>query len=177
MNHIEFEPRTAAREERRQANEALGRSFCKTIAEPITNSDSSAKRKLNIPHASDLVDLMLSFRKGDLLDTSSLKARIRGSYAPRRIHVEVVTNKAHGRPAGTVRIMDCAQGMSRATLRSALDDIGGDKLDLSGGTPGRNLFGRGLSDFLRAHSEGRVATFDGNEFTTATGEWAADGPW
>ena len=49
MPRDEFQPRIAVREERRQANEALGRSFCKTIAELVTNSDSSAKRKLNLP--------------------------------------------------------------------------------------------------------------------------------
>ena len=32
MEHDSFQPRLAVREERRQANEALGRSFCKTIS-------------------------------------------------------------------------------------------------------------------------------------------------
>jgi hypothetical protein len=54
MSHQEFEPRDAAREDRRQANEALGRSFCKTLAEPITNSDSSANRKYGLPQSSGL---------------------------------------------------------------------------------------------------------------------------
>ena len=64
MGHDVFRPRTATREEKRQANEALGRSFCKTIAEPVTNSDSSAKRKLGIQHASDLIELMLAVLPG-----------------------------------------------------------------------------------------------------------------
>jgi len=174
----EFRPRTAPREDRRQANEALGRSFCKTLSEPITNSDSSAKRKLSIPHASGLIELMFSVAKGDLLDTSSLKARLRGKYAERNIDVEVVTDKSHGRDVGELRIVDRAQGMNTVTLKGALDEIGGDKLALSGGTPGRNLFGRGLSDFLRAHNDARIWTYDGNELTIAMGEWRqTDGWW
>ncbi len=76
MGHDVFQPRTAVREEKRQANEALGRSFCKTLAEPITNSDSSAKRKFNIPQASGLVDLMLSVPKGTQMDTDALRCAV-----------------------------------------------------------------------------------------------------
>src|SRR2546426_4644587 len=91
-----FEPRTAAREERRQANEALGRSFCKTLAELVTNSDSSAKRKHNLPHSSGLVDLMFQVPKGHHLDTTALKAQLAGRYPKRKITIEVVTARAHG---------------------------------------------------------------------------------
>jgi hypothetical protein len=177
MSHQEFEPRTAAREDKRQAKEALGRSFCKTLAEPITNSDSSAKRKYNLPHSSGLIEMMLATPKGTLLDTCALRARLDGRYPKRRIVVEVVTNKLHGRPPGQIVVIDQAEGMSSATLRCALDDIGGDKLSLSGGAAGRNLFGRGLSDFLRAHSEARVSTYDGKELTTATGQWPSGKRW
>jgi len=121
MSHQEFEPVNAAREDRRQANEALGRSFCKTVAEPITNSDSSAKRKHNLPHGSGLVEMMLATPKGTLLDTSGLKARLAETFPKRLITLEVVTNKAHGRPAGEIVITDQAQGMSSAALCSALD--------------------------------------------------------
>ena len=62
-------------------------------------------------------------------------------------------------------------------MGSALDDIGGDKLSLSGGAPGRNLFGRGLSDFLRAHTDAKVSTYDGTELTIATGEWPSGKRW
>src|ERR1700686_448487 len=92
---LEFEPRNAAREDRRQANEALGRSFCKTLAEPITNSDSSAKRKLKLPQSSGLIEMMLSTPKGTLLDTSAMKAQLLGKYPKRVIAVEIVTNKLH----------------------------------------------------------------------------------
>jgi len=177
MTHQEFEPQNAVREERRQANEALGGSFCKTLAEPITNSDSSAKWKLEIPHNSGLVELILATPKATLLDTSALKENLRDKYPKRTIRVEVVTNKSHGRPAGQIVIIDQAQGMSAKTLRVALDDIGGDKLLLSGDTPGRNLFGRGLSDFLRAHSEAQLWTYDGKELTKATGEWPSGERW
>ena len=127
MNHQEldqeFEPRNAAREDRRQANEALGRSFCKTLAEPITNSDSSAKRKLNLPQPSGLVEMMLATPKGTLLDTSAMKAQLLGKYPKRSITVEVVTNKLHKRPPGQIVVTDQAEGMSASTLRAALDDI------------------------------------------------------
>ena len=94
MEPVVFHPRTAVREEKRQVNEALGRSFCKTLAEPITNSDSSAKRKLNIPHASGLVDLMLSVPKGTQMDTDALRDTLVGNYPRRVIVVEVVAAKS-----------------------------------------------------------------------------------
>ncbi len=181
----EFKPRTAAREEKRQANEALGRSFCKTLAEPITNSDASAKRKHEIPQSSGLVDLMLKTAKGTQLDTSSLRGTLSGRYPTRRILVDVVTAKSSGRPKGEIVVIDQAEGMSAATLRTALEDIAGDRADLTGGMVGRNLFGRGLSDVMRAHSERSrrkesqpvVQTFDGKELTIARGEWRKDGWW
>ncbi|HEV2350716.1 MAG TPA: hypothetical protein VG028_12815 [Terriglobia bacterium] len=177
MSHQTFEPVNAAREDKRQANEALGRSFCKTVAEAITNSDSSAKRKYNLPHSSGLVELMLATPKGTLLDTSAMKSHLAGKYLRRSITLEVVTNKSHGRPPGQIVIVDQAEGMSSTTLRSALDEIGGDKLSLSGGTAGRNLFGRGLSDFLRAHFDAKVSTYDGRELTTAIGGWPSGKRW
>jgi hypothetical protein len=64
VKHDSFEPRTAVREDKRQSSEAVGHSFCKTLAELITNSDSSAKRKLRLPQSSGLVDQMLQVPKG-----------------------------------------------------------------------------------------------------------------
>src|SRR3989442_8701287 len=145
MGHDVFRPKTAVREEKRQANEALGRSFCKTIAEPVTNSDSSAKRKLNIQHASGLVDLMMAVPKGSQLDTSAIRAQLKGMNPKRVIVVERVTAKASGRPVGEVVVIDQAAGMSASVLREALDEIGGNKVHLSAGVMGCNLFGRGLS--------------------------------
>ena len=175
MGHDVFLPKTAVREEKRQANEALGRSFCKTIAEPVTNSDSSAKRKLNIHHASGLVDLMMAVPKGSQLDTSALRSQLKDRNPKRVIIVEVVTAKASGRPVGEIVVIDQAAGMSASVLREALDEIGGNKLHLSAGVTGCNLFGRGLSDVLRAHSEARIETFDGAQLTTACGEWRKEG--
>ena len=60
MRHTIIRPKTAVREEKRQANEALGGSFCKTLAELITNSDSSAKRKHGLPHSNGLIDSVFS---------------------------------------------------------------------------------------------------------------------
>src|SRR5438128_11821580 len=136
-----FEPRTATREDRRQATEFLGKSFCKTVTEPITNSDSSAKRKLKIPQSGGLVELMLATPKGTLLDTAALKKQIAGRYPKRRIIVEVVRAKTNGRPTGEIVITDQAEGMSAAALRSALEEISRDNIALAGGVEGRNVFG------------------------------------
>jgi hypothetical protein len=171
MGHEIFHPKTAIREEKRQANEALGRSFCKTLSEPTTNSDSSSKRKLGIAHASGLVQLMLDVQKGSQMDTAALKTQLVGKYPKRRITIEVVTAKATGRPAGEVVIIDEGEGMSHDTLHKALDEIGGDKLSLSRGVLGRNLFGRGLSDVLRAHTQPLVQTWDGKQLSVAKGKW------
>lgn len=175
-DHVEFQPRTAVREERRQANEALGRSFCKTISELVTNSDSSAKRKLDLPHSSGLVDLMLSVPKGTQLDTSMLRSKLAGKHPKRTIVIEVVTTKTSGRPKEVV-VIDQAQGMSADNLKTALMDIAGDRTDLSSGIAGRNLFGRGLSDVMRAHSEPIVQTCDGKQLTIVHGEWPKGGRW
>jgi hypothetical protein len=94
MPHTEFKPRTAPREEKRQATEAVGRSFCKTLAELITNSDTSAKHKHRIPHASGLIELMFSLPKGTQIDTASLRSELKGKYPKRRIVVELVTAKS-----------------------------------------------------------------------------------
>jgi hypothetical protein len=172
-----FEPRIAAREERRQANEALGRSFCKTLAELITNSDSSAKRKHKLPQASGLVELMFQVPKGHHLDTAALKAQLSSKYPKRKIAIEVVTARSHGRTPREVLVADEAQGMSATDLKTALEDIGGDRKDMAGGITGRNLFGRGLSDVMRTHQNSMVQTYDGSQLTTARGEWAKSGRW
>lgn len=175
MGHDIFRPKTAVREEKRQANEALGRSFCKTIAELVTNSDSSAKRKHNVQHASGLVELMMATPKGSQMDTAQLRSQIERKRHKRVIAIELATTKASGRPVGEVVVIDQATGMSEATLHQALDEIGGNKLHLSGGVAGRNLFGRGLSDVIRAHKEGIIQTFDGKQLTVAHGEWLKEG--
>lgn len=172
MGQKVFRPRTAVREEKRQANEALGRSFCKTIAEPVTNSDSSAKRKHKLPHASGLVDLMMKVQKGAQLDTSALRDQLRGKHPMRVITVEIVTARQNGRSPGEVVVIDHAQGMSPAQLKQALDEIGGNKLHLSAGVAGRNLFGRGLSDVMKAHESPVVWTYDGATLSRAEGRWA-----
>jgi hypothetical protein len=173
----QFEPRIAVREEKRQANEALGRSFCKTLAELITNADSSSKRKHHISQSTGLVDLMLKVSKGNHLDTAELKRQLQGKSPLRRLIVEVATSKGHGRKPREIAVIDEAEGMSAQVLRTALEDIGGDRKELTGGAVGRNLFGRGLSDVMRAHHDSAVQTFDGNELTIAKGEWPPGGRW
>src|SRR6266852_3744388 len=138
-----FEPRTATREDRRQATESLGKSFCKTVTEPITNSDSSGKRNLKIPQSSGVIELMLETAKGTLLDTAALKKQVVGRFPKRRIIVEVVGAKTNGRPTGEIVIIDQAEGMTAAALRSALEEISRDNIALAGGVEGRSVFGRG----------------------------------
>ncbi|MBU0677080.1 MAG: hypothetical protein KJ626_03110 [Verrucomicrobia bacterium] len=177
MHHEMFEPRIATREEKRQVNEALGRSFCKTLTELITNSDTSAKNKHNLPQSSGLIDLMLQIPKGSQMDTSAMRAKLAGKYPQRAIRIEVVTAKSSGRPPNEVVVVDEAQGMSTSALKTALMDIGGDRTDLHGSVVGRNLFGRGLSDVIRAHTDAAIHTFDGNKLTIARGEWPKGGHW
>jgi len=191
MPHFEFVPQIAVREERRQANEALGRSFAKAIAELVTNSDASVKRKLGLPQSTGLVDLMLRVPKGQQLDTSALRSQLQNKSPRRTIVVEVVTAKSSGRPVGEVVVIDQAQGMSAEALKTALSDIGGDRQDLHGGAAGRNLFGRGLSDVMRAYApappkppahadrnaEPIVQTYDGRQLTTLRGFWPKNDRW
>ncbi len=177
MPHKIFEPRIAIREEKRGVNEALGKSFCKTLTELITNSDSSAKRKHSLSQSSGLIDLMFQVQKGMQLDTSSMRAKLAGKYPLRTIFIEVVTAKNSGRPANEVVVIDEAQGMSAAALETALMDIAGDRADLHGNVVGRNLFGRGLSDVIRAHTGAMIQTFDGNQLTIARGDWPKGGHW
>ena len=115
---------------------------------------------------------MFGVPKGTHLDTSALKMQLAGKQPKRKIVIEVVTAKSHGRTPREIVVVDEAQGMSAEDLRTALEDIGGDRKDLAGGMTGRNLFGRGLSDVLRAHQNVLVQTFDGNELTIASGEWS-----
>ena len=176
MGHDSFEPRTAVREERRQANEALGRSFCKTLTELITNSDTSAKKKHRLPQSSGLVDLMLRVPVGEQLDTAALRSQLAGTHPIRRITVEVVTARCHGRQPREIVVIDQAQGMSSEALKKALEDIGGDRMDLAAGIASRSLFGRGLSDVMRTHAppghqSPQVQTYDGTQLSVATGQW------
>jgi len=141
------------------------------VTELVTNSDSSAKRKHDLPHSSGLVALMLEVPQGNLLDTAALKDELIGKHPVRPILVEVVTAKGHGRQPREIVVVDQAKGMSEVELQTALEDIAGDRSDLAGGSIGRNLFGRGLSDVMRAHTSPLVQTFDGCQLTTAKGDW------
>ena len=68
----------------------------------VTNSDSSAKRKHLLPQSNGLVELMFLVPKGNHLDTSALKSPLAGKQTKRRIVIEVVTARSHGRPAREV---------------------------------------------------------------------------
>ena len=177
MIHDTFEPRTAPRDEKRQVNEAVGRSFCKTLTELITNSDSSAKRKHGLDQSSGLIDLMFQTPKGTQLDTAVMREKLAGKHPRRTIKIEVVTDKRSGRLPNEVVVIDEAQGISATALKTALNDIGGDRTDIHAKAIGRNLFGRGLSDVMRAHADAVIHTFDGHQLTTARGEWPKGGHW
>lgn len=171
MGHTTIEPRSAIREDRRQANEALGRSFCKTLTELITNSDSSAKRKHGLPQSSGLIDLMFRVPVGDQLDTAYLKKQLDGKRPKRTITIEAVTARQHGRQPREIVVLDHAEGMSRESLQTALEDIGGDRIELAQGVASRSLFGRGLSDVMRAHRDSEIQTYDGRQLSVAKGRW------
>lgn len=171
MAHCEFEPRKAVRADKREAWEAVGRSFCKTLAELITNSDTSAKHKHGVPHASGLLDLMFSIKKGTQLDSATRRSQLEGRYPKRTIVVELVRSKKSDRPKNEVVVVDSGSGMSAMALRTALEEIEGDRSDIAGGRQRRGIFGKGLSDVLRAHEHSEVQTYDGRQLTIAQGAW------
>lgn len=171
MGHTTIEPRTAIREDRRQANEALGRSFCKTLTELITNSDSSAKRKHKLQQSSGLLDLIFRVPVGSQLDTAGLKSQLQGIHPSRTLTIEVVTARRHGRQQREIVVIDHAEGMSKDALQTALEDIGGDRIGLARGVASRSLFGRGLSDVMRAHQGSEIQSYDGRQLSVAKGVW------
>ena len=114
---------------------------------------------------------MFQTRKGTQLDTASLREKLAGKCQQRKIVAEVVTAKNSGRTPNEVVVIDEGQGMSASALETALNDIGGERADLHGSVFGRNLFGRGLSDVIRAHTDATIQTYDGKQLTVARGEW------
>lgn len=150
------EIKLATREWDRLVNKGVGRSFCKTLTEPITNSDTSYKRKLNIPMATGLVNEIFKIPKGTVLDTSVIKSSLEKKGLTRRIQIEIALAKGHkGIKTRQCRIIDNAEGMDYETLGS-MEEYAGDKTKVSKGKPGRSLFGRGLSDVLLYHKNASV---------------------
>src|SRR6266536_2549850 len=66
----------APREKRRLVYAAVGKSFLKTVTEPITNSDSILKTQAGVPHGAGLIDALLKLKRDPRVDTSELKNRL-----------------------------------------------------------------------------------------------------
>lgn len=155
---FEFEMKMASREWARQFYTAVVKSLAKTITEPVTNSDTSYKRKLGLPDASGIVDGTLSFKKGTLFDLSDSKAKLVRPELERSIEIHIYTAKGHGRESRTCEIVDAAEGLSPDQLKEAFEFFAADKSKVSKGKPGRSLFGRGVSDVLLGHKKGTFFT-------------------
>jgi len=149
-----FEIKLAGREWSRQFYTAVVKSLSKTITEPITNSDTSYKRKLNLPDASGLVEVALSIEKGKKFDLSACKEKLYNSALQRTIEVHIYTARGHGRKPRTCEIVDFAEGLNVNELQNAFKLYAADKSGVSKGRPGRSLFGRGVSDVLLGHRDG-----------------------
>lgn len=152
--NFDFEIKLAGREWSRQFYTAVVKSLSKTVTEPITNSDTAYKRKLNLPDASGLVEAALTLEKGKKFDLSPFKERLRNPALSRSIEIHLYTAKGYGRKPRTCEIVDFAEGLSLQELERAFRLYAADKSGVSKGRPGRSLFGRGVSDVLLGHRDG-----------------------
>lgn len=151
---IVFNMKVAAREWARQFYTAVVKSFAKTVTEPITNSDTSYKRKHKLPDAAGLVEKALAFKKGTKFDLAQSKKDFAEKAPERRIEIHLYTAKGHGRPARTCEIVDLAEGLDVDELKAAFETLAADKSSVSKGRPGRSLFGRGVTDVVLGHNAG-----------------------
>ena len=154
MQSESFQIELAGREWARQFYTAVVKSFAKTVTEPVTNSDTSYKRKLAISHASGLVEKALLVPKGQQFDLSIIKEELKNKSLKRTIEIHLYTAKGHNHQPRTCEIVDCAEGMTPEELKAAFKEFASDKSDVSKGKPGRSLFGRGVSDVLLGHKGG-----------------------
>lgn len=161
-NSKEIKIKLAVREWKRQFYTAVVRSFAKTVAEPITNSDTSYKRKYDLPDASGLVEKALTFERGMRFDLSRAKEELFGKSPERIIELHIYTAKGHGRKPRTCELVDFAEGLSQEKIKNAFEWLAADKSDVSKGRPGRSLFGRGVSDVLLGHKAGMFFSYHGD---------------
>lgn len=159
--------RLARREWARQFYTAVVRSFPKTITEPVTNSDSSYKRKHGLPDANGLIDAALAFHKGQRFDLSGARKQLMGKTPERIIEIHIVTARGHAKLPRTCEVVDFAEGLSKEDLGSAFEELAADKTGVSKGRPGRSLFGRGISDVLLGHKSGEFYSFKDNQLSKA----------
>jgi len=149
-----FDIKLAGREWSRQFYTAVVKSLSKTITEPITNSDTSYKRKLNLPDTSGLVEAALALEKGKKFSLSEYKEKLYNPAIQRTIEIHIYTARGHGRKPRTCEIVDFAEGLNVTELQNAFKLYAADKSSVSKGRPGRSLFGRGVSDVLLGHRDG-----------------------
>jgi len=143
--HTEKIIEVAPREMRRIVNNAVGKSFLKSITQPITNSDSAVKNMAGVSHSSGLVDLILGLKQGDRVDTAALKTKI--PHAKRgAIELEITTKK----DARLCRVVDSGPGMSANELTLKFGVYAKAK---AAGQKTRSLFGRGALDVLLYHDD------------------------
>ncbi|OGU43027.1 MAG: hypothetical protein A2315_04195 [Ignavibacteria bacterium RIFOXYB2_FULL_35_12] len=151
----EMEMEIAPREIARLLYSGVVKSFAKTATEPITNSDTSYKRKLSLPHSSGFVELALQFDKGNKFDTAEIKKRLRKKDLTRFIEIHLYTAKGYKKEPRTCEIIDFAEGVPIEKLRALFKLLAEDKAEVSSWQPGRSLFGRGVSDVLLGHKLGK----------------------
>jgi len=165
MPTFEFPIEPAAREWLRQFANVV-RSFAKTVTEATTNSDTSYKRKFDLPDASGLVSEMLTCPKGTRVDSAALRARLPKNIR-REIQIHLYTANGHARPRRSCDIVDFGEGMSPSEVEAAFRFFAADKSAVSKGRPGRSLFGRGVSDVLLGHKEGELLSYKDGVLTDA----------
>lgn len=154
----------AAREKRRSVTKGVGKSFLKTITEPLTNADSIEKKKAGVAHSAGLVDLLLQVPVGQQLDSTKLKLQI-PKKRPRRIKVEIATAGPHARRC---RIIDTGLGMSMTEIEQKFGDYASAK---AMGEKTRSLFGRGALDVLLFHEESCIYTVKDGDLVRCRFYW------
>lgn len=139
----------APRELRRMVNAAVGRSFSKTITEPVTNSYANLKFKASLSHKAGLIDQILAVPEGQRLDTSTLKAKL-----PKHVLAPIIVYvSTHGATSRLTRIIDSGTGMTADELKFNFGQYAEAKAK---GLATRSLFGRGALDVLLYHQDSEI---------------------
>jgi len=154
----------APREKRRLVYAAVGKSFLKTVTEPITNSDSILKTQAGVPHGAGLIDELLKLKRDPRVDTSELKNRL-PKHQRRRIVVELTTAGKNNR---LCRVIDTGSGMSAADLRVKFGSYAEAKAK---GERTRSLFGRGALDVLLYHDDSVIYSVQGGALSRCKIYW------
>ena len=157
----------APREKRRQVNEAVGRSFLKTITEPMTNSDSILKKQAGVPHATGLIDELLKLNAGDKVNTADVKGRLKKGEV-RKIKVALYTAGPKNR---LCQVTDAGTGMSYAELEEKFGTYASAKAK---GEKTRSLFGRGAVDVMLYHEDFVIYSVKDGALSRCKIYWADD---